>query len=114
QQQPQRTSPFTLTIPFETPTSDTFPEHAATLFNQVLVLPEEYVLERDHLALIRAALARLSPGGRLVFSNNYRRFRMDTSAFDDCTLENISSRTLPRDFARNPKIHNAWLITPHA
>ncbi|MEM6988079.1 MAG: bifunctional 23S rRNA (guanine(2069)-N(7))-methyltransferase RlmK/23S rRNA (guanine(2445)-N(2))-methyltransferase RlmL, partial [Pseudomonadota bacterium] len=32
-------------------------------------------VQRDHVALIRAALARLSPGGKLVFSNNYRRFR---------------------------------------
>ena len=32
-------------------------------------------------------------------------------------VEDITARTLPRDFARNPRIHNCWLlrtVTPEA
>lgn len=66
--------------------------------------------QRDHVELIRHALALLAPDGKLYFCTNYRRFRLDETALADCQLRNISQRTLPPDFARNPKIHQCWLI----
>jgi len=59
----------------------------------------------------------LEPGGTLIFSNNYRRFRMDPPILEQFVVEDITARTLPRDFARNPRIHNCWLlrtVTPDA
>jgi 23S rRNA (guanine2445-N2)-methyltransferase / 23S rRNA (guanine2069-N7)-methyltransferase len=47
----------------------------------------------------------------LYFSNNFRRFRLDAEAvaeFADC--EDISAQTIPQDFARNPRIHQAWRL----
>ena len=67
-------------------------------------------IQRDHAELIRAATALLAPGGELIFSNNLRRFRMDHDALPGLVVEDISRRTLPRDFARNPRIHNCWRI----
>jgi len=67
-------------------------------------------VQRDHVALIRNAMALLAPGGQLVFSNNYRRFKLDHEALSDCRIEDISRQTLPRDFARNPHIHHCWRI----
>ncbi len=68
-------------------------------------------VQRDHVALIRAASRLLSDDGTLIFSNNLRRFRMDREALGDLTIEDISRPTLPPDFERNPRIHNCWRIT---
>ncbi|HEX9803208.1 MAG TPA: bifunctional 23S rRNA (guanine(2069)-N(7))-methyltransferase RlmK/23S rRNA (guanine(2445)-N(2))-methyltransferase RlmL [Gammaproteobacteria bacterium] len=67
-------------------------------------------VQRDHVALIRNAMTLLDEGGLLVFSNNFRRFKLDEAALADLRIEEISSRTLPRDFARNPHIHRCWLL----
>jgi 23S rRNA (guanine2445-N2)-methyltransferase / 23S rRNA (guanine2069-N7)-methyltransferase len=72
---------------------------------------EDFDVQRDHVRLLQAAIARLAFGGTLYFSNNYRRFRFDEaaiSAFAHC--EEISAETIPSDFARNPRIHRAWCL----
>ncbi|WP_407352282.1 bifunctional 23S rRNA (guanine(2069)-N(7))-methyltransferase RlmK/23S rRNA (guanine(2445)-N(2))-methyltransferase RlmL [Luteimonas sp. R10] len=72
---------------------------------------KDFDIQREHVRLLRAAAARLAPGGVLYFSNNFRRFRMDVdavSAFAAC--EEISATTIPPDFARNPRIHKAWRL----
>jgi 23S rRNA (guanine2445-N2)-methyltransferase / 23S rRNA (guanine2069-N7)-methyltransferase len=67
-------------------------------------------VQRDHVRLIRAASRLLTDDGTLIFSNNLRRFRMDQEALSELTIEDISRRTLPTDFKRNPRIHNCWRI----
>ena len=67
-------------------------------------------IQRDHVDLIRATARLLEPGGVLIFSNNLRRFRMDSEALAGLEIEDIGMRTLPKDFARNPRIHNCWRI----
>ena len=70
-------------------------------------------VQRDHVELIRATLALLADGGELVFSNNLRRFHLDTEAlaeFDALDIEDLTAATLPRDFARHPGIHHCWRI----
>lgn len=72
---------------------------------------DDFDVQRDHVRLLEAAMTRLAFGGTLYFSNNYRRFRFDeaaVSAFANC--EDISSQTIPQDFARNPRIHRAWRL----
>ncbi len=69
----------------------------------------DFDVQKTHVRLLRAALARLAPGGLLVFSNNYRRFRLDEAALADIAeIREISADTIPPDFARNPRIHRAW------
>jgi 23S rRNA (guanine2445-N2)-methyltransferase / 23S rRNA (guanine2069-N7)-methyltransferase len=67
-------------------------------------------VQRDHVALIRDALACLAPNGIIYFSNNLRKFKIDEQALIDMGLsvKNISHKTLPEDFSRNPKIHHCW------
>jgi 23S rRNA (guanine2445-N2)-methyltransferase / 23S rRNA (guanine2069-N7)-methyltransferase len=36
---------------------------------------------------------------------------MDREALPELAIEDISRRTIPRDFERNPRIHNCWRIT---
>lgn len=67
-------------------------------------------VQRDHARLIDQAVRRLAPKGTLIFSTNFRRFRMSAEIEARFELENITSRTIDRDFQRNPKIHQCWLI----
>jgi 23S rRNA (guanine2445-N2)-methyltransferase / 23S rRNA (guanine2069-N7)-methyltransferase len=70
---------------------------------------QDFDVQRDHLRLLRLAVARLAPGGLLIFSNNFRRFRLDAegvAAFAE--VREITPDTIPPDFARNPKIHRCW------
>ncbi|HEY7745645.1 MAG TPA: bifunctional 23S rRNA (guanine(2069)-N(7))-methyltransferase RlmK/23S rRNA (guanine(2445)-N(2))-methyltransferase RlmL [Desulfuromonadales bacterium] len=68
-------------------------------------------VQRDHIPLLRAAAGLLAPGGVLIFSNNNRRFRMDRESLPELQIEEITRQTIPRDFERNPRIHNCWRIT---
>ena len=67
-------------------------------------------VQRDHAELIRGAMQKLSIGGTLFFSNNFRKFKMDTDIVEEFAVSNITSTTLDPDFKRNPRIHNVWQI----
>jgi 23S rRNA (guanine2445-N2)-methyltransferase / 23S rRNA (guanine2069-N7)-methyltransferase len=67
-------------------------------------------VQRDHVALIRKAMALLQRGGVLVFSNNLQRFKLDHAALADLRIEDLSHASIPRDFARNPRIHQCWKL----
>ena len=67
-------------------------------------------VQRDHRKLIEAAAMHLSPGGTLIFSNNYRRFKMDPEILDNYVVEDITEKTIGEDFRRDMKIHHCFLI----
>ena len=67
-------------------------------------------VQRDHVDLIRATMALLDSDGELIFSNNLRRFRLDSDALDDLDIDDISAETIPRDYSRNPHIHQCWRL----
>lgn len=67
-------------------------------------------IQRDHAGLILNASRLLEPGGTLIFSNNLRHFKMDRQALATLQIKDISRATLPKDFERNPRIHNCWEI----
>jgi 23S rRNA (guanine2445-N2)-methyltransferase / 23S rRNA (guanine2069-N7)-methyltransferase len=70
---------------------------------------EDFDTQRDHVRLLHAAMARLAPGGLLLFSNNFRRFRLDEAAVSEfAQIHAISAQTIDADFERNPRIHRAW------
>ena len=68
-------------------------------------------IQRDHGDMIRNAMAKLAPDGVLIFSNNFRKFKMDELTLRQFDCENITPQTLDMDFERNPRIHNVWKIT---
>jgi len=68
-------------------------------------------IQRDHPQLIRQAMAKLAPEGTLIFSNNFRRFKMDALIARQFDCDNITGQTLDPDFQRNQRIHNVWSIT---
>jgi 23S rRNA (guanine2445-N2)-methyltransferase / 23S rRNA (guanine2069-N7)-methyltransferase len=67
-------------------------------------------IQRDHVVLIEQAMRLLNPGGQLVFSNNLRKFKLDKEALEGISIEDITRKTMPRDFERNSKIHQAWVL----
>lgn len=70
---------------------------------------QDFDTQADHVRLLRACCSRLSPDGLLLFSNNFRRFKLDeaeVAEFAHCT--EISPRTIDPDFERNPRIHRCW------
>jgi len=67
-------------------------------------------VQRDQVELLRNTTALLAPNGVLIFSNNLRSFKLDKEALAGLSLEDISRKTLPKDFERNPKIHQCWRI----
>jgi 23S rRNA (guanine2445-N2)-methyltransferase / 23S rRNA (guanine2069-N7)-methyltransferase len=67
-------------------------------------------IQRDHARLILDAAALLAEDGILLFSNNLRRFRLDLGTLGGLLVEDITKDTIPRDFARNPRIHSCWRI----
>jgi 23S rRNA (guanine2445-N2)-methyltransferase / 23S rRNA (guanine2069-N7)-methyltransferase len=68
----------------------------------------DFDIQRDHHRLIVALLKRLAPRGLLVFSNNFRKFKIDD--FPGLDVRDVTATTIPRDFARNPKIHQCFEI----
>lgn len=75
-------------------------------------MEQSFDIQRDHVALLNQALSLLTPNGKLIFSTNLRKFKLDLSAFENNWLaENITQKTLPKDFARNSKIHQAWVFS---
>jgi 23S rRNA (guanine2445-N2)-methyltransferase / 23S rRNA (guanine2069-N7)-methyltransferase len=67
-------------------------------------------VQRDHVGMIRRSLKLLRPSGRLVFSTNYTRFKLDAAALADLSVEDISDRTIPKDFERHARIHRCFSI----
>jgi 23S rRNA (guanine2445-N2)-methyltransferase / 23S rRNA (guanine2069-N7)-methyltransferase len=71
-------------------------------------------VQRDHVRLIRGAVRRLAPGGLLVFSTSFRKFRLDRSALEHLDIADITAQTIPQDFARDAKVHQCFEIRARA
>jgi 23S rRNA (guanine2445-N2)-methyltransferase / 23S rRNA (guanine2069-N7)-methyltransferase len=67
-------------------------------------------VQRDHVGMIRRSLKLLRPSGRLVFSTNYTRFKLDEPALEDLNIEDITAQTIPKDFERHARIHRCFTV----
>jgi 23S rRNA (guanine2445-N2)-methyltransferase / 23S rRNA (guanine2069-N7)-methyltransferase len=67
-------------------------------------------VQRDHVGMIRRSLSVLRQRGRLVFSTNYSRFKLDQAALADVAIEDISQESIPKDFGRNSRIHHCYVV----
>ena len=76
---------------------------------------DDFDVQRDHVALLCACAERLEPDGVLVFSNNFKRFKMDADALSaHFRIQDWSAASVPFDFARHADIHGCWLLQPRA
>lgn len=67
-------------------------------------------VDRDQVRLIKACMMHLDPKGTLIFSCNYRKFRLDERLLEEFDVQDITSSTIAEDFARDQKIHYTFLI----
>lgn len=76
-------------------------------------MEDSFDVQRDHVNLLSALVKLLNANGEIIFSNNKRKFKMDSDAIARLgfNVTNIDDQTLPLDYKRNPQIHNTWLIT---
>jgi 23S rRNA (guanine2445-N2)-methyltransferase / 23S rRNA (guanine2069-N7)-methyltransferase len=66
--------------------------------------------QADHAEMIRSAVALLEPAGKLYFSTNRRRFKLDEELGVEFKINEITSQTLDEDFKRPPPSHRSWSI----
>ncbi len=72
---------------------------------------DDFDVQRDHVTLLALAMDRLSPDGVLLFSNNFRRFRLDEHSLAGfARVSPELTALLDRDFARRPNIHRCWTL----
>ncbi len=64
---------------------------------------------RDHMDLISRTMNLLNEDGLLIFSTNYRDFKIDESIVEEFDVKDITPQTIPQDF-RSPKIHHCYEI----
>ncbi|MES1190361.1 MAG: bifunctional 23S rRNA (guanine(2069)-N(7))-methyltransferase RlmK/23S rRNA (guanine(2445)-N(2))-methyltransferase RlmL [Steroidobacter sp.] len=80
-------------------------------FSRSKRMDQDFDIQKDHVRLLHLTAELLAPGGMIIFSNNYTRFKLDREALATFTIEDWSRQTLPKDFERNPKIHCCFAIT---
>ncbi|WP_296058142.1 bifunctional 23S rRNA (guanine(2069)-N(7))-methyltransferase RlmK/23S rRNA (guanine(2445)-N(2))-methyltransferase RlmL [uncultured Amphritea sp.] len=68
-------------------------------------------VQRDHVELINLAMGLLRPEGKLIFSNNYRRFKIDPLLSERYRVVDITRKTIDLDFKRSSKIHHCYEIS---
>lgn len=71
---------------------------------------DNFDVQRDHSRLIDAAMMHLEKDGMMIFSCNFRRFRLDDYISDKYSVQDISEKTIGRDFERDTKIHKCYII----
>ena len=69
---------------------------------------EDWDVQKCHVDLLRLLAKKMSQGGAVYFSNNYRRFKLDEPNLSDLySIRDYTARTLPEDF-RNKHVHQCW------
>jgi 23S rRNA (guanine2445-N2)-methyltransferase / 23S rRNA (guanine2069-N7)-methyltransferase len=67
-------------------------------------------VQRNHAELINLASRLLERTGIMLFSTNYKGFKLDPRISTDFLVEDISRETIPFDFQGNRFVHSCWTI----
>lgn len=83
-----------------------------TFSNSARMRTSSFDVQRDHAELLIGVSRLLSEEGVCIFSCNLRSFKPDTDALARAgvSLEDITARTIPHDFERNPRIHSCFIV----
>jgi 23S rRNA (cytosine1962-C5)-methyltransferase len=69
----------------------------------------KFDIQRDYSYLINTTSEFLSPGGMILFSTNYRKFKFEADLIALKNIRDISGDTIPLDF-KDPLIHKVYLL----
>jgi len=67
-------------------------------------------VQRDHKSILMLASSRLAEGGKIIFSTNFKRFKLDESLSERFEIGDISAKSISFDFTRNKNIHKCWIL----
>ncbi|MBN2736894.1 MAG: bifunctional 23S rRNA (guanine(2069)-N(7))-methyltransferase RlmK/23S rRNA (guanine(2445)-N(2))-methyltransferase RlmL [Spirochaetales bacterium] len=67
-------------------------------------------IQRDYPGLLRLIKKSLKPGGEIIFSCNYRGFKLDPGEIPFEEIREITKQSIPEDFEKNPRIHQVWIF----
>ena len=83
-----------------------------TFSNSSKMAKRSWDVQRDHAELLIGASRLLTRNGAMMFSCNLRNFRLDaqTLAKAGVVAVDITHKTIPFDFERNPHIHHCYLL----
>ncbi|WP_291220158.1 bifunctional 23S rRNA (guanine(2069)-N(7))-methyltransferase RlmK/23S rRNA (guanine(2445)-N(2))-methyltransferase RlmL [Dokdonella sp.] len=73
---------------------------------------EDFDVQREHVELLDLCAQRLAFGGTILFSNNYRRFKLAAEIHERFDVRDIGAATIPFDFTRNSRIHHCFELKP--
>jgi 23S rRNA (guanine2445-N2)-methyltransferase / 23S rRNA (guanine2069-N7)-methyltransferase len=79
-------------------------------FSNSKSMQQDFDVQRDHVQLLRDVSRLLTADGIILFSNNFRRFKLDARVAEEFVVANISKQTIPPDFARIPRVHHAFKL----
>ncbi|MDH4105252.1 MAG: bifunctional 23S rRNA (guanine(2069)-N(7))-methyltransferase RlmK/23S rRNA (guanine(2445)-N(2))-methyltransferase RlmL [Gammaproteobacteria bacterium] len=77
-------------------------------------MQRDFDVQLDHGWLLTTAAKLLAPGGTIVFSNNFQKFKLDGATLEHFEVDDITRSTIPADFSRNAKIHVCYVLRPKA
>jgi 23S rRNA (guanine2445-N2)-methyltransferase / 23S rRNA (guanine2069-N7)-methyltransferase len=80
-------------------------------FSRSKRMEDNFEVQGDHVKLLLLVGQLLAPGGSIVFSNNYTRFKLDAYGLKEFKIDDITRATIPKDFERNQKIHQCFVLT---
>jgi len=72
-------------------------------------MEDKFDIQTDHVRLIQATFKLIRAGGSLIFSNNFRKFKLDLDSLKAFNIKELTQQTTSPDFNRR-KIHACWLI----
>ncbi|MEM1228681.1 MAG: bifunctional 23S rRNA (guanine(2069)-N(7))-methyltransferase RlmK/23S rRNA (guanine(2445)-N(2))-methyltransferase RlmL [Planctomycetota bacterium] len=67
----------------------------------------DWNVQIDGPEILADVLNLVRPGGIVYFSNNFRRFKLDTESIAVSEIHEISKQTVPEDY-RNRRVHRCW------
>jgi 23S rRNA G2069 N7-methylase RlmK/C1962 C5-methylase RlmI len=73
---------------------------------------EDWDVQKDHAELINLCMKMLSKNGILYFSNNFKKFVLDTDIKEKYNVKNITSQSFDPDF-KGSGIHHCFEIKHH-
>jgi 23S rRNA (guanine2445-N2)-methyltransferase / 23S rRNA (guanine2069-N7)-methyltransferase len=61
----------------------------------------DWDVQRDHKEMLMACLKLLKPNGEIIFSNNYRKFKLDESLSDAFEIQDLTQQSISPDFVKS-------------
>lgn len=78
-------------------------------FSNSRKMDKDLDIQKDHVAMINKCLSVLTKNGAIIFSNNYREFKLNPAVRERGFVNNVTEETIPEDFSGS-RIHQCWII----